>query len=225
MAFFDDPIAAKLHIHPVLLYAILVVIAALLPVCMYYGDYVYKRDVALYKEQKHVHDSTENVRQGFLRDSLYWVWVRSNDTTLRAVVSVERRPTYGEKGYWRNTGRLICNERKDRKDMVCEPETEFVVTGRYLSGFTMDTIWTYGYSDRGEWVEKARTYAREEAERRRVELPYRGHSENFMLESVWIWFIFILSFLAGGYLFMLLLILLFLFIGWVYEKIFGKDEW
>ena len=224
----QDPIVSRLHIHPLLLYAILLVLCALFPATIYYEGYVYGTDVIEYEELKRVHDAAEDARLERLRDTLYREWVATHDTTLREVARVDTLPVYHDRGYWRKTGRMICKEREERKDLVCEPETEFVVTGKYLAWYSLDTVWTYGYTDREEWVERARYYAREESERRRVELPYTGHPENFISESWWILVVMILSIASYCYLcaqlFGLVLILVMKPIGWIIGKFKGKDE-
>lgn len=216
---FHDPIASRLHIHPLLVYAILLVVLAIFPA----SEFFYCKDIAEYEAQRLAHDAAEDARLERLRDSLYMEWVDTHDTTLREVSRLDTLPVYHDRGYWKKTGRMICKEREERKDLVCEPETEFVVTGKFLAGYTIDTVWTYGYTSRDEWVDRARYYAREESERRRVELPEKSKEEpGWMLVPL------LLSLASYCYLvaqvFSLVVFLSKKLIGWIIGKFKGKDE-
>lgn len=167
------------HVKSIVLYALLVIGAVWYPAGVYVDESWYNRDRAIYETQKLAHDSILEARISFLRDSLYDAWVASNDTALRTIQEVHKTPTYAERGYNRKTGRWVCKSRLETKDAICEPETEFVVTGHDIAGYTMDTLWTPGYENRTDWMRKAWEFSRHEAERYRVELPYTGHGCSF----------------------------------------------
>lgn len=139
----EDPLASKLRIHPVVLYVILLVISALTPAVFYYGDLVYKKDVAEYEVQKLIHECADDSRLERVGDNLY----------------------------------------------------------RY----------------------------RMESERPGVDIPYTGHSRDFIIEPGWTWAIFLLSFIAFSYLVIIAVFLLMLLvlnsIWWVYDRFFNKDKW
>ena len=196
----DDEFEEPLR-HPVRFYAILIAIVISMPILTTYENYVYERDQEEFRKQEQVYDSTEFVRVTRLMDSLYAGWVATHDTSLRELVRVDKRPTYSDRGKLQKTGRMVCKERKENGNLVCEPEIKFVVTGSYVSGYTMDTVWTEGYNSRDEWEEEAWEYARKEAEATIELLPYTGHEKDFLENSMGVFsYIYILFYLAAFFI-------------------------
>ena len=169
----------KKHYKKILVLALLILGAIWYPTGVYIDNAWEKSDRAIYEAQKDAYDRIQDAKVDSIKYAMFDEWAATHDTTLRTIREVRKKPEFSEKGYDRKTGKMICKERLKTKDMVCEPETEFVVTGYYVSGYSSDTVWTPGYRTRDEWMTEGLAYAREESERHRVELEYTGHSASF----------------------------------------------
>lgn len=80
------------------------------------------------------------------------------------------------------TGRYKCSP-TDNGEMICEEETRIFMP-ETITIYWVDTIWSYGYVNREQWVSKANKYADSMATKARVEYePYSGHEFHYLTKS------------------------------------------
>lgn len=161
------------------------------PAAVKYEKVVYTEDMEAYTHEKQEFEEDEALKDKARTDSLVTVWISNNDTTLRAIQKITKEPVFDWYGYNRKTGNYICNRDyepgniADRK-YKCVPETEFVPTSQYISGYKRDTTWTEGYKNRNEWQKKAYVWASETSKRYTAKFKdYDGHDEYF-LSNNWV---------------------------------------
>jgi hypothetical protein len=127
------------------------------PVGNSYVDKLYQHEYSIYESEKSRFDSIETNRINIIKDSIYNAWLANNDTTLKTIKKINKKPNYGAHGYHRKTDKLICKY-KDKNEAICEPEKEWIITDYYINGYVLDTLWTDGYDDRNQWLNKANIF-------------------------------------------------------------------
>lgn len=151
----------KRFIKHIFLFLFLLFGAILYPVGNSYVDSLFQREYSIYESEKLKFDSIETDRINSIKDSIYLVWLANNDTTLKTIKKINKKPNYDEHGYYRKTGKFICKF-KNIDETICEPEKEWIVTDYYINGYVLDTIWTAGYDNRNQWLNKANIFAQTE---------------------------------------------------------------
>jgi hypothetical protein len=162
------------------------------PIGNSYVDKLYQHEYSIYKSEKSKFDSIETNKINIIKDSIYNAWLANNDTTLKTIKKINKRPNYAAAGgYYRKTGKLICKY-KDKNEMICEPEEEWIKTDYYINGYVLDTIWTAGYDNRNQWLNKAKIFAQTETNKispKKEFGPYKASSrliafrQNFSYET------------------------------------------
>lgn len=170
------------------------------PLLCNYQDEVYEHDRAIYDSLVAKEDSIFEVnKEQFLNE-----WKLSNDTTLRKIKNIKKKPIYGELGYYRKTDKLRCSEEIFSEDFICEPVKEWVTTDYYIDGYRSDTIWTDGYKSREEWMMKAEKDAINLAMKERKHIEYTGHEFHYLIKSDDIGLYCVCVFSCGSFFFFVL---------------------
>lgn len=150
----------------------------------YHQDAVYEADYSKYKSEKAEFDKIQDSLVGIQHQIFYNEWILKNDTTVRTIKKIKKKPNYGELGYYKKTDKLRCSKERFSDDFVCEPIKEWVTTDYYIESYSPDTIWTEGYKKRDEWIDKVNNYAKIEAEKTRLHFKrYDGHEYHYLLKS------------------------------------------
>ena len=167
------------------------------PLLCNYQDEVYEHDRAIYDSLVAKEDSIFEVN----KERFFNEWKSNNDTTLRKVKTIKKKPTYGELGYYKKTDKLRCSKERFSKDFICEPVKEWVTTDYYIDGYHSDTVWTDGYKSREEWMMKAENYAINLAIKERKDIEYTGHEYHYLIKSDSGWFIIYVLFCGSFFFF------------------------
>lgn len=150
----------------------------------YYQDTVYEADFGKYQSEKTKFDKIQDSLVGIQHQIFYNEWIIKNDTTVRTIKKIKKKPNYGELGYYKKTDKLRCSKERFSDDFVCEPIKEWVTTDYYVESYSPDTIWTEGYKERKDWIDIANNYAKTEAEKTRLYFKaYDGHEFHYLLKS------------------------------------------
>lgn len=160
------------------------------PVGNSYVDKLYQREYSIYKSEKSKFDSIETNKINIIKDSIYNAWIANNDTTLKTIKKINKRPTYAAHGYYSKTGKFICKY-KDKDESICEPEKEWITTDYYINGYELDTIWTAGYDNRNHWLNEANIFVQTETNKispKKEFSPYKASRliafrQNFSYET------------------------------------------
>ncbi len=155
------------------------------PLVSNYQDKVYEHDRAIYDSLVAKQDSIFKVN----KERFFNEWKFSNDTTLRKVKHIKKRPTYGELGYYKKTGKLRCSKERYSGDFICEPMKEWVTTDYYIDGYRSDTTWTEGYKSREEWIKVGERVATNLANKERKYTKYTGHEFHYLVKSESGWYL------------------------------------
>lgn len=169
------------------------------PLIEYYQDKVYEHDRAIYDSLVAKEDSIFEVN----KERFFNEWKSSNDTTLRKVKNIKKKPTYGELGYYKKTDKLRCSKERFSEDFICEPMKEWVTTDYYIDGYRSDTIWTDGYKNREEWMKKAEKDAIDSAIKERKDIEYTGHEFHYLIKAESGWFLIYVLFIGSFSIFAL----------------------
>lgn len=167
------------------------------PLILNYQDKVYEHDRAIYDSLVVKEDSIFEVNKSRFFDE----WKSTNDTTLRKIKNIKKRPTYGELGYYKKTDKLRCSKQRFSEDFICEPMKEWVTTDYYVDGYRSDTIWTDGYKSREEWIKRAENAAIDSALviKKRNYPVYTGHEFHYLIKSQSGWYLVYVLF-CGSFL-------------------------
>lgn len=165
------------------------------PLLLNYQDEVYEHDKAIYDSLVAKEDSIFEVN----KERFFNEWKSSNDTTLRKVKNIKKKPTYGELGYYKKTDKLRCSKERFSEDFICEPMKEWVTTDYYIDGYRSDTIWTDGYKSREEWIMKAEKAAINLASKERKHIEYTGHEFHYLIKAQSGWYLIYVLF-CGSFL-------------------------
>lgn len=155
-----------------------------------YVDKLYQHEYSIYKSEKSKFDSIETNKINIIKDSIYNAWLANNDTTLKTIKKINKRPNYDAHGYYRKTGKFICKY-KDKDKSICEPEKEWITTDYYINGYELDTIWTAGYDNRNQWLNEANIFVQTETNKispKKEFSPYKASRliafrQNFSYET------------------------------------------
>lgn len=165
------------------------------PLLLNYQDEVYEHDKAIYDSLVAKEDSIFEVN----KERFFNEWKSTNDTTLRKVKNIKKKPTYGELGYYKKTDKLRCSKERFNEDLICEPMKEWITTDYYIDGYRSDTIWTDGYKSREEWIMKAEKDAINLAIKERKYIEYTGHEFHYLIKSQSGWYLIYVLF-CGSFL-------------------------
>lgn len=173
------------------------------PIISNYQDKVYEHDRAIY-DSLVANDSLVAKEDSIFevnKERFFNEWKSSNDTTLRKVKNIKKRPTYGELGYYKKTDKLRCSKERFSDDFICEPIKEWVTTDYYVDGYRSDTTWTDGYKSRAEWIKRAENVAIDSASaiKKRNYPVYTGHEFHYLIKSESGWYLVYLLF-CGSFL-------------------------
>ena len=183
--------------------------------CLYYSEIQLENEQKIFNEEQRSFEVYENRRISLVKDSLYNVWISTNDTNIAKIKKIVKKPRTTDTGYWKKTEKYKCSKTwKD--DYLCEPIKEWVQTGTTVLFYYNDTVYTDGYKNRQEWITKAeiwsdtisktlkknfdKTYPRHSYftkkmyrhwYRKSCPYPERGCTESseFILTPISIWFI------------------------------------
>lgn len=148
-----------------------------------YETNIYEADCKTYNAEKALFDSLETVRVKHEYDSLFAEWTSTHDTTLREIKKISKQPNYTPYGYNKKTGKYKC-ERNWHDTFICEPITEFVITGYERDGYYMDTTWTdHPYKTRNEWLSEYNSHAKYSGIERTQFKPYDGHKKDYITNA------------------------------------------